>query len=126
MYYQIRLPLACFLILAYCFWFYHKKKRLPTRTARVFEIMCFVALFHLAAAVVTEYTVNNRDRVPPWFNYIWHVIFLVSVTSMCVLLLNYQLLYIERGSGQLRRGEKRAMLAVWAAGVIAQLVLPIS
>ncbi len=126
MYYQIRLPLACFLILAYCFWFYHKKKRLPTRTARVFELMCVVALVHLAAAVVTEYTVNHRDRVPPWFNYIWHVIFLVSVTSMCVLLLNYQILYIERGSGHLRRGEKRALLAVWAVGVIAQLVLPIS
>ncbi len=126
MYYQIRLPLACFLILAYCFWYYHKKKRLPTRTARVFELMCFVALCHLAAAVVTEYTVNNRDRVPPWFNYIWHVIFLVSITSMCVLLLNYQILYIERGSGRLRQGEKRALLAVWAAGVIAQLVLPIS
>ncbi len=126
MYYQIRLPLACFLILAYCFWFYHKKKRLPTRTARVFEIMCCVALFHLAAAVVTEYTVNNRDRVPPWFNYVWHVIFLVSVTCMCALLLNYQILYIERGSGQPHRAGKRVLLAVCVAGVIAQLVLPIS
>ncbi len=126
MYYQIRLPLACFLILAYCFWFYHKKKRLPTRTARVFEVMCFVALFHLAAAVVTEYTVNNRDRVPPWFNYVWHVIFLVTVTCMCALLLNYQILYIERGSGQPHRAGKQVLLAVCAVGVIAQLVLPIS
>ncbi len=126
MYYQIRLPLACFVILAYCFWYYHSKKRLPTRTSRVFELMCFTALVHLAAAVVTEYTVNNRDKVPAQFNYVWHVIFLLSVTCMCALILYYQILYIERGSGRRRRGGKRVLLAVWAAGAIAQLILPIS
>jgi len=126
MYYQIRLPLACFMILAYCFSYYHKKKRLPTRTSRIFELMCLAALVHLAAAVVTEYTVNNRDKVSPRFNYVWHVIFLISITCMCALILCYQILYIERGSGKQRRAGKRVLLAVWAAGVIAQLVLPIT
>jgi len=126
MYYQIRLPLVCFIILAYCFWYYHKKKRLPTRTSRVFEAMCFAALVHLAAAVVTEYTVNNRDKVSPLFNYVWHVIFLISITSMCALILYYQILFIERGSGRRRRVGKRVLLVIWAAGVLAQLVLPIS
>ncbi len=126
MYYQIRLPLACFLILAYCFWYYHEKKRLPTRTARVFGLMCCAVLVHLAAAVVTEYTVNNRDKVSPRFNYVWHVIFLISITCTCALILYYQILYIERGSGRRRRVGKRVLLAVWAAGVIAQTVLPIS
>ncbi len=125
MYYQIRLPLVCFLILAYCFWYYHKKKRLPTRTSRVFEQMCFTALIHLAAAAVTEYTVNNRDKVPAWFNYVWHVVFLISVTCMCALILFYQILYIERGGGRRCPTGKRILLAVWAAGVAAQLVLPI-
>jgi len=126
MYYQIRLPLACFIILAYCFWYYHKKKRLPTRTSRIFELMCYAALIHLAAAVVTEYTVNNRDKVSASFNYVWHVVFLISVTCMCALILYYQILYIERGSGRRQRAGKRILLTVWAAGVIAQIVLPIS
>ncbi len=126
MYYQIRLPLACLIILAYCFLYYHKKKRLPTRTSRVFELMCYAALFHLVAAVVTEYTVNNRDTVPEAFNYIWHVAFLISVTTMCALMLYYQMLYIERGSGKRWRMGKRILLAVWIAGVIAQVFLPIS
>jgi len=126
MYYQIRLPLACFIILAYCFWYYHKKKRLPTRTSRVFELMCLAALVHLAAAVVTEYTVNNRDQVSARFNYVWHVVFLISITCMCALILYYQILYIERGSGRRRRVGKRVLLVIWAAGVIAQLILPIS
>jgi len=126
MYYQIRLPLTCFIILAYCFWYYHKKKRLPTRTSRVFGLMCSTALVHLAAAAVTEYTVNNRDRVSPLFNYVWHVVFLISTTCMCALILYYQILYIERGSGRRCRAGKRVLLTVWAAGVTAQLALPIT
>jgi len=46
------------------------------------------ALAHLAAAAVTEYTVNNREQVPAWFNYAWHVVFLLGVPS-------FQELYAE-------------------------------
>ena len=125
MYYQIRLPLICFIITAYCFWYYQKKKRLPTRTSQVFEAMTVTSLIHLLAAVVTEYTVNNRDKVPESFNYVWHIIFLISITCSISLLLYYLLLYIERGTGTRRISIKIALLAVTIAGVIAQILLPI-
>lgn len=47
MYMQIRLPLACLLITIYCFWYYKAKKRLNTRTAKVFEAITVTAIIHL-------------------------------------------------------------------------------
>lgn len=125
MYYQIRLPLICLIIMAYCFWYYRKKKRLPTRTSQVFESMTIVSLIHLLAAVITEYTVNNRDKVSESFNYIWHIIFLVSITCTISLLLFYLLLYIERGTGTRRTTEKIILMVITITGVIAEILLPI-
>ena len=125
MYMQIRLPLACLLITIYCFWYYKAKKRLNTRTAKVFEAITVTAIIHLISAVVTEYTVNNRQSVPEAFNYIWHVIFLTSVSITSCLLLYYLILYIERGTGKPQKREKIILLAVCLTGVITQAVLPI-
>lgn len=125
MYYQIRLPLVCLFILVYCYLYYQRKKRLPTRTCRVFGLLSAMAVVHLAAAVVTEYTVNNREAVPEAFNYGWHIVFLVSVTWVCTLLLYYLLLYIERGAGRQLRLEKAVALGVCVLGTAAQIILPI-
>ncbi len=125
MYMQIRLPLACFLIMVYCFGFYRLKARLYTKTSQVFEAMVVTTIINLAASVVTEYTVNNRDKVPEAFNYIWHVVFLVSLTCTVSLLLYYLLLYIERGTGERRQKEKGILLVVCAVGIVTQVFLPI-
>jgi len=125
MYLQIRLPLACFLIMIYCFGYYRAKKRLPTRTSRTFEWFSYAVVVHLVAATVTEYTVNNRDKVPESVNYLWHIVFLVSITATCFLLLYYLTLYIERGTGRPQRVEKIALAVVCTAGIIAQIFLPI-
>ncbi len=125
MYYQIRLPLVCLLILVYCYLYYQGKKRLPTRTSRAFGLLSATAVVHLAAAVVTEYTVNNRASVPEAFNYWWHVVFLVSVTWVCTLLLDYLLLYVERGTGRQLRLEKAVTLWVCILGSAAEVILPI-
>ncbi len=125
MYYQIRLPLVCLLILINCYWYYSRKKRLHTRTSNAFSLMSGVSIVHLTAAVVTEYTVNNRDKVSYAFNYIWHIIFLVSLTCACGLILYYLILYIERGTGRQRKIEKRILWTVCACGIFAQMILPI-
>ncbi len=125
MYYQIRLPLACFLIIAYCFLYYRQKKRLHTKTSKTFELLTKVAMVHLAAATVTEYTVNNRDKVSPVFNDVWHIIFLVSLTLSCCLLLYYLMLYVERGKSSQQKVGKIILLCVGILGIICQLILPI-
>ncbi len=125
MFMQIRLPLACLLIVVYCFCYYKLKKRLRTRTSKVFEVMTVATVIHLASAAVTEYTVNHRDAIPESINYIWHVIYLVSLSCACCLLLYYLLLYIERGTGKRKRTEKAALLLVFLVGTAAQIVLPI-
>lgn len=125
-YMQIRMPLACLLILSYSFFYYRTKKRLMTVTSRVFETMAVFALIHLLAAVVTEYTVNNRDLVSPLANHVWHIIFLISVNMVCVLLLFYLILYVERGTGQRKQASKLMLVGICEASVIGELLLPIT
>lgn len=125
MFMQIRLPVTCFLILVYYFAFYSRKKRIRTKASYIFMVLVQVAIFHQLAVAVTEYTVNNRDRVPETFNYIWHILFLVSLTCFCSLLVDYILLLIERGTGKRHRVEKIVLMTVGILGVIAQIVLPI-
>jgi len=125
MYELIRMPLACLAILAYSFWFYRAKKRLRTRTSRLFNVMVFVSMFHLASAIVTEYTINNRDIVPEPVNNVGHVIFLISTTCICGLIFCYLIFYVERGIGRKMQKDKMALAAVCVTGIILQIFMPI-
>lgn len=126
MYMQIRMPLACFLIVLYTFGFYLSKKRLRTATSRAFVFLMACAALHLLAEIITEYTVNNRDKVPALFNDIWHLVFLVSLTLLCGVVYHYVILYVERGTGCAYRKHKLMLSVVCIAGILAELVLPIT
>ncbi len=125
-YQQVRMPLACLLILVYTFSLYCMKKRLHTRTSRIYEQIAMMGIVHVLAAVVTEYTVNNRNQVPGLFNHIWHVIFLVSITITCALLYLYLVIYVERGTGASRKTAKSVTCAVLLISVAGELLLPIT
>lgn len=125
MFYQIRMPIACFLIMIYCFWYYGQKKRLHTRTSKTFEKMALITIIHLMAAIVTEYTVNNRDTVSPLLNSVLHVIFFVSLICVCSLYAYYLLLYIERGTGKQQKAEKTLLFLAGLSGVIIECIVPI-
>lgn len=125
-YMQIKMPLACYIILLYTFLLYCLKKRLHTRTSRVYEWMVLAGIVHVLSAVITEYTVNNRDKVSYLFNHIWHIIFLVSVTTVCALLYLYLILYVERGTGKAKTKAKRALLMIFSLSVVGELFLPIT
>ena len=125
MYMQIRLPLACLLIMLYCCWYYIRRRRLATRASRAFKVMVVIAIVNLVAATVTEYTVNNRAIVPEAFNYVWHVVFITSLTAFCGILLVYVLLLVERDGGGNHRKAKVFVSALCCGVFIAQLFLPI-
>ncbi len=125
MYQLIKMPLACLLIMAYTDLYYYKKRKLNTRSCKIFNVLLVAAMIHIAAAVITEYTVNHRDTVPAAFNYVWHVIFLVSLTGACGLLFEYLLLYVERGSGRQKRAQKTVLFTICTAGILCEIVLPI-
>lgn len=124
MYMEIRLPLACLIITAYCYFYYAKKKRLRTMTARAFDLLGCVSLIHLLAATVTEYTVNHRSEVPVWFNESWHLIFYISVTLFCGAVLEYLMLYVERGTGQNLMSLKKVVWTFCGACCVLELFLP--
>ena len=124
-YMLIRMSLACLLILGYAIYYYKSKRMLLTRSSRIFEKMLSFTMLHLLAAVVTEYTVNNRDKVPEIFNYVWHVVFLVSLTLVCCLLLLYFILYIEHNVGHKLYVQRRALQVVGTLGILGQILLPI-
>ncbi len=125
MYMQIRLPLACLVIMLYCLLLFLRKRRLPTKASRVFSWMGFVSVVNLCAATVTEYAVNNRTLVSDAFNDIWHVIFLVTLTLWCGLLLVYLLMLIERTGGGNQRGLIIATCVICIIVVCMQFILPI-
>lgn len=125
MYMQIRLPLACLVIMLYCLLLFLRKRRLPTKASRVFSCMGYVSIANLCAASVTEYTVNNRALVPDAFNYGWHLVFLVTLALWCALLLIYVLMLIERMGGGSQRNLIIFSCAICVLVIAAQLVLPI-
>ncbi len=125
-YQQVRMPLACLLILVYTFSLYCMKKRLHTMTSQIYEQIAIMGIVHVLAAVVTEYTVNNRNQVSYLFNHIWHIIFLVSVTATCALLYLYLVTYVERGTGASQKTAKTVMFAVFFVSVAGELLLPIT
>ena len=126
MYMQVKMPLACFFILLYTFLLYCLKKRLHTMTSRIYEAMVCMSIVHVLSAVITEYTVNNRDKVSYLFNHIWHIVFLVSVTFVCALLYLYLILYVERGTGKAKPRDKRVLFAVSSVSLLGELFLPIT
>lgn len=125
MYMQIKMPLACLVILTYTLLLYGLKRRLQTLTSRVFQWIGVAGVIHVLAAVVTEYTVNNRNQVSFLFNHIWHIIFLVSLSFVCALMYLYVLLYVERSSGTSRHGAKICLFVVLAFSILGELILPI-
>lgn len=126
MYMQIRMPLACLLILIYLFILYIVKPRLHTQTSRIFEGIAFSGMLHVLSAVVTEYTVNNRTQVSYLFNHIWHIIFLLSVTLVISMLYLYVILYVERRTGVLQVRHKVVLTIVTTVSILGQLFLPIT
>ena len=126
MYMQIRMPLTCLLILIYIFLLFLGKKQLRTVTSRIFEWILFVGIVHVLAAVVTEYTVNNRQQVSYLFNHIWHIVFLISVSVLCALLYLYLLSYVERGTRTSKTLLKLVTLFVLCISILGELVLPIT
>lgn len=125
MYDLVKMPLTCLLIMTYTNFYYRTKRKVNTRTSKVFEVMVAAAMIHLVAAIVTEYTVNNRGTVPELLNDIWHIIFLISLTCICGLILDYLLLFVERASGRRQRVQKKILAVVCVVAVCAEIVLPI-
>lgn len=125
MYTMLKMPVACLLLVAYSFFYYWKNKKLRTRASDVFVIMVVMVICNLVADVVTEFTVNNRDVVPEPFNYVWHVIFLLSMLSVCFLMYYYVVSYIERVGSYKKAWEKRWTAVVWAVCALGILLLPI-
>ena len=83
MYMMLKMPVACLLLLSYAFYYYKKNKRLRTHTTAMFEAMMYTVLVNLVADAVTEFTVNHRDLVPELFNYVWHIVFLLTILNLC-------------------------------------------
>lgn len=122
---MLKMPIACLMLLSYSFYFYKKNKRLRTYAAKMFEAMMLSVLINLVADTVTEFTVNHRETVPEQFNYVWHIIFLITIMHLCFFMYFYLITYVERGSGKRKRFEKKMTVAAWIAGAAAILFLPI-
>ena len=122
---MLKMPIACLMLLSYSFYFYKKNKKLRTYAAKMFEAMMISVIINLVADTVTEFTVNHRDTVPEQFNYVWHIIFLMTIMNLCFFMYFYLITYVEKGSGKRKRLQKRITVVAWITGAAAILFLPI-
>ncbi len=123
---MIKMPIACFLLVSYSFYYYKKRKRVRTYATWIFEIIICCVLTNLIADAVTEFTVNHRDMVSETCIYVWHIIFLETMLSICFLLYYYLVTYVERGTGISKQIERSCSLIVWIAVAIIVLLAPIT
>lgn len=120
------MPLACLFIFLYVFLIFRKKHRLHTATSLVFAGIVLFTGLHILSAVVTEYTVNNRDTVSELFNYGWHLAFLISLSLTASMLYMYVILYVERGTGIRKIKSKISLAVVTALSILGEILLPIT
>ena len=124
-YAAVRMPVACLVILVWATARFRRKIRLHTASYRVFQATTVSGIVHLCATVITEYTVNNRDKLPGWLNDLFHIVFLLSITTALALILYYSILHAERGLRAPLNGLKIALVAFYTPCALGEMFLPI-
>lgn len=122
----LRMPIVCISVTVVLLIHLNGRKRLTTETAKSFLWLIVCLFANLITELVTEYTVNHRDIVPEAVNYIWHILFLISMLTYGFILYWYIVSYIEHGTGRQRRIEKSAIIGLWAVLAVLICVVPIS
>lgn len=120
-----RMPLACLLIMIYVTVLFKRKQQLRTATSATFEWMTAFGIMHILFAVITEYTVNNRNLVPPVINFIAHVIFLITITGLLMMVLIYTVRCVEKACRKSLRSTSLVIFIVGAVFMLAQTAAPI-
>lgn len=120
----LKASLICLVTLIYMGWFYFKNIRIPLQSTRIFYYLYITAIIHMIADAVTVYGVNHLDTFPPLFNYIWHIIFLITIAVLVFLLYLYLISYIEHIK---KIGNKRKLIHTipFVLVVILIILLPI-
>lgn len=120
-----RMPLACLLITIYITILFNRKQHLRTSTSSAYLCMTIFGIVHILSAVVTEYTVNNRDIVSPVFNFCAHVVFLASITGFLTMVLIYTVHCVEKACRKSLRPTLTTIYIIAGVFVLAQAVCPI-
>ena len=75
-----------------------------SQTEKIFLRICCWGLLHVVFDIITVYTVNHLEIVPPEVNWLCHVVFFMSAIMFCYEFLNYifQISYSEKVVKKLR------------------------
>lgn len=87
-----KLPLGCLiLVLLLMFLYYYEKKRHKAkRRTRLFEFLLAGAVLCFCLDIITVYTVNHLESVPPLLNKVVHLLYFFTI-DWCIL---YSFLYL--------------------------------
>lgn len=120
-----RMPIACLLITIYVTILFKRKQQLRTSTSASFLCMTIFGIVHILSAVVTEYTVNNRETVAPALNFAAHVVFLASITAFLMMVLVYTVHCVEKACRKSLRSTLATIYAISVLFMLAEAVCPI-
>jgi len=88
---DIRMQLACLIILQFIVWTFFSVIRKRTYANRLFSALLGVTICNLIFDMLTVYTLSHIESVAPWLNRVLHVAFIVS--SVMILYITY--LYVK-------------------------------
>lgn len=117
---NIRFQIAAMLVLLTIVIDYIKNPHLKLNSSRYFRIMLGTTAVNLTLDMITVYTVTHLDRVPMFWNRVFHQLFYASV----IFALFFEYLYIRMlANNQKRLEKKEALLSVIPLAVSVIIIL---
>ena len=102
-------------------WIGIKKKE---KENKIFIIILLSGFFNLIFDIVSNYTVNHLETVPPFLNRMVHGIFFFSLTNLFVLVYKYLVALVEKELGDEVKGKVLTTVPYFVFAVL-EFVLPI-
>ncbi len=117
---SIRGQIGCMCILLYIAWTFFSAKRTNNTAHRLFSAVIITSMVNLVFDMVTVYTVNHLETVPPILNRAFHVIF---VSSFAVLLF-YLYMYVRRLADKSMTVKPHYLIPM-ILSILAMAILPV-
>ncbi len=124
---MVRLQIGCLIILFFIAAIYFSTKRVKTYSHTIFSGFISISVLYVVSDIVTVYTVNHLETVPPMVNRACHTVFLGSIIMVLYLCFLYTSTLIHPDDDKARcrnNGWERKLPVIMALVGIA--VLPLS
>lgn len=113
---MFKLQICCLFICLFIATIYFRVKRVKSDLHMIFCCSIMVTIFNIVFDIITVYTVNHLDTIPPTINRIAHIIFLGSMVLESFLFFLYSVVLIHETIT--KKYVIKASIPVWLAWLV--------